>query len=106
MLTDAMLRYQRGLTVLESGDPAALEGLSSELVGFPHGEDPYVGRRWITNGIISDVAVVWAKVEQDGKDVIRGFLVEKERQAGAGQHDRYTEFGEPIQSRVYVWRAG
>jgi ankyrin repeat protein len=51
MLTDAMLRYQRGLTVLESGDDAALEGLANELVGFPHGEDPYVGRRWITNAI-------------------------------------------------------
>ncbi len=36
-------------------------------------------KRWITNGSISDVAVVWAKLEQDGKDVIRGFLVEKER---------------------------
>jgi len=61
MLTDAMLRYQRGLTVLESGDPAALEALSSELVGFPHGEDPYVGRRWITNGIDvgSRVSVQW-----------------------------------------------
>lgn len=36
-------------------------------------------KRWITNGSISDVAIVWAKLEQDGKDVIRGFLVEKER---------------------------
>jgi glutaryl-CoA dehydrogenase len=36
-------------------------------------------KRWITNGSISDVAVVWAKLEQDGKDVIRGFIVEKER---------------------------
>ena len=36
-------------------------------------------KRWITNGSISDVAVVWAKLEQDGKDVIHGFLVEKER---------------------------
>lgn len=36
-------------------------------------------KRWITNGSISDVAVVWAKLEENGKDVIRGFLVEKER---------------------------
>lgn len=36
-------------------------------------------KRWITNGSISDVAVVWAKLEQEGKDVIRGFIVEKER---------------------------
>lgn len=37
-------------------------------------------KRWITNGSISDIAVVWAKIEEDGKDVIRGFLVEKERE--------------------------
>ena len=37
-------------------------------------------KRWITNGSISDVAVVWAKLEEDGQDVIRGFIVEKERQ--------------------------
>jgi glutaryl-CoA dehydrogenase len=37
-------------------------------------------KRWITNGSISDVAVVWAKLEEDGHDVIRGFIVEKERQ--------------------------
>src|SRR6266850_3644213 len=36
-------------------------------------------KRWITNGSVSDVAVVWAKHEENGKDVIRGFLVEKER---------------------------
>jgi glutaryl-CoA dehydrogenase len=36
-------------------------------------------KRWITNGSISDVAVVWAKLEEKGKDTIRGFLVEKER---------------------------
>lgn len=37
-------------------------------------------KRWITNGSISDLAVVWAKLEEDDTDVIRGFLVEKERQ--------------------------
>ncbi len=36
-------------------------------------------KRWITNGSISDLAVVWAKLEEDGTDAIRGFLVEKER---------------------------
>ena len=36
-------------------------------------------KRWITNGSVSDVAVVWAKLEENGKDTIRGFLVEKER---------------------------
>lgn len=32
-------------------------------------------KTWITNGTIADVAVVWAKTDDD--DVIRGFLVEK-----------------------------
>lgn len=48
-------------------------------------------KRWITNGSISDVAVVWAKVEEDGKDVIRGFLVEKERQ-GFTRHEIEGKF--------------
>jgi glutaryl-CoA dehydrogenase len=43
-------------------------------------------KRWITNGSISDLAVVWAKLEEDGTDVIRGFLVEKER-AGFTRRD-------------------
>lgn len=33
-------------------------------------------KAWITNGTIADVAVVWAKCEDEG-DRIRGFLVEK-----------------------------
>ena len=32
-------------------------------------------KMWITNGTIADVAVIWAK---DEKDVVRGFLVEKD----------------------------
>jgi len=48
-------------------------------------------KRWITNGSISDVAVVWAKLEQDGKDVIRGFLVEKERK-GFTRHEIEGKF--------------
>ena len=40
-------------------------------------------KRWITNGSIADCAVVWAKLREDENDpqseVIRGFLVEKER---------------------------
>jgi glutaryl-CoA dehydrogenase len=37
-------------------------------------------KRWITNGSIADVGVVWAKVDEDGTQAIRGFLVEKERE--------------------------
>jgi glutaryl-CoA dehydrogenase len=36
-------------------------------------------KRWITNGSIADVAVVWAKVDDGDAETIRGFLVEKER---------------------------
>jgi glutaryl-CoA dehydrogenase len=41
--------------------------------------DSYVlngAKMWITNGNLADVALVWAKVAEDGHDVIRGFLVE------------------------------
>ncbi len=34
-------------------------------------------KRWITNGSIADVAVVWAKAEGDDPKSIRGFLVER-----------------------------
>ena len=34
-------------------------------------------KRWITNGDVADVALVWAKVAEDGGDVVRGFLVER-----------------------------
>lgn len=34
-------------------------------------------KMWITNGTVADVAVVWAKVESDSQDSIKGFLVEK-----------------------------
>jgi len=33
-------------------------------------------KRWITNGSIADVSVVWVKVREDGEDVVRGVLVE------------------------------
>ncbi|MCS7002928.1 MAG: acyl-CoA dehydrogenase family protein, partial [Dehalococcoidia bacterium] len=33
-------------------------------------------KMWITNAPIADVALIWAKVAEDGKDVVRGFLVE------------------------------
>ncbi|MBK7863078.1 MAG: acyl-CoA dehydrogenase family protein [Archangiaceae bacterium] len=42
--------------------------------------DSYVlngSKMWITNGSIADVAVVWAKVDDEGPQSIRGFLVEK-----------------------------
>jgi glutaryl-CoA dehydrogenase len=35
-------------------------------------------KRWSTNGLIADIAVVWAKDEESGK--IHGFLVETDRE--------------------------
>lgn len=34
-------------------------------------------KRWITNGSVADVAVVWAKVDSDDPKSVRGFLVDK-----------------------------
>jgi len=34
-------------------------------------------KMWITNGTLADVAVVWAKLDNDDSKNIRGFLVEK-----------------------------
>ncbi|MGF6550241.1 acyl-CoA dehydrogenase [Paraburkholderia youngii] len=34
-------------------------------------------KMWITNSPIADVFVVWAKLEENGKDHIRGFILEK-----------------------------
>jgi glutaryl-CoA dehydrogenase len=34
-------------------------------------------KMWITNSPIADVFVVWAKLEEDGNDAIRGFILEK-----------------------------
>jgi glutaryl-CoA dehydrogenase len=32
-------------------------------------------KMWITNGSIADIAVVWAQTEDEGRQVVRGFLV-------------------------------
>jgi len=34
-------------------------------------------KTWITNGSMAEIAVVWARAAIDGKDTIRGFLVER-----------------------------
>jgi glutaryl-CoA dehydrogenase len=34
-------------------------------------------KMWITNSPIADVFVVWAKLEENGEDTIRGFILEK-----------------------------
>ncbi len=34
-------------------------------------------KMWISNSPVADLAVIWAKVDEDGKDIIRGFIVER-----------------------------
>src|SRR5579872_3092310 len=63
-----------GLTEHEHGsDPAGMETRA-----VPDG-DEYVlngGKRWITNGNLADVALVWAKLREDDTETVRGFLVD------------------------------
>jgi glutaryl-CoA dehydrogenase len=79
---------QRYLPGLHSGQLIGCFGLTEH----DHGSDPggmetravrdgdaYVlngGKMWITSGNLADVALVWAKVAEDGRDTVRGFLVD------------------------------
>src|SRR5438309_3602442 len=81
---------QRYLPGLHSGELIGCFGLTEH----EHGSDPggmetravrdgddYVlngAKMWITNGNLADVALVWAKVadDGDGQDTVRGFLVD------------------------------
>jgi glutaryl-CoA dehydrogenase len=63
-----------GLTEHEHGsDPAGMETRA-----VADGEEYILngGKMWITNGNLADVALVWAKVNEDGQDTVRGFLVD------------------------------
>ncbi len=63
-----------GLTEHEHGsDPA---GMETRAVRDGDGYVLNGGKMWITNGNLADVALVWAKVNEDGQDTVRGFLVE------------------------------
>src|SRR5689334_1965746 len=66
-----------GLTEHEHGsDPGGME-TRAERDG-----DDYVingGKMWITNGNLADVALIWARVAENGADTIRGFLVDTDR---------------------------
>jgi glutaryl-CoA dehydrogenase len=63
-----------GLTEHEHGsDPSGMQTRAAQ------DGDGYVlngAKMWITNGNLADVALVWAKVAEEGKDTVRGFLVE------------------------------
>jgi glutaryl-CoA dehydrogenase len=61
-----------GLTEADGGsDPAAMK---TRAVAVDGGYRLNGGKYWITNSPISDLAVVWAKLD----DVIRGFIVERD----------------------------
>ena len=81
---------QTWLPALQKGEKLGCFGLTEPDFGSNPGGmrtrarkvgDEYVlngEKMWITSGSIADVAVIWAKVE-DEKDNIRGFLVETDR---------------------------
>ncbi|GAC1315686.1 MAG: acyl-CoA dehydrogenase family protein [Chloroflexota bacterium] len=63
-----------GLTEHEHGsDPS---GMETRAVRDGDGYVLNGGKMWITNGNLADVALVWAKVNEDGGDTVRGFLVD------------------------------
>src|SRR5471030_1024708 len=63
-----------GLTEPEHGsDPS---GMETRAVRDGDGYVLNGAKMWITNGNLAQVALVWAKVAEDGHDTVRGFLVE------------------------------
>jgi glutaryl-CoA dehydrogenase len=63
-----------GLTEHEHGsDPS---GMETRAVRDGDGFVLNGAKMWITNGNLANVALIWAKVAEDGQDTIRGFLVE------------------------------
>ena len=81
---------QKWLPSLQSGEKLGCFGLTEPDFGSNPGgmrtrakktADGYVlngEKMWITSGTIADVALIWAKVEDEG-DKVRGFLVETDR---------------------------
>ncbi|MEM5314134.1 acyl-CoA dehydrogenase [Paraburkholderia sp. JHI869] len=64
-----------GLTEPNHGsDPGSMVTRAKKVNG---GYSLSGAKMWITNSPIADVFVVWAKLEEDGKDDIRGFILEK-----------------------------
>lgn len=65
-------------------------------------------KTWITNSPIADIAIVWAKVKEEDKDVIRGFIVETAWKGVSTPHIkdkmslRASETGELIFQDVFV----
>lgn len=64
-----------GLTEPDFGSNPA--GMLTRAVKVAGGYRLNGTKRWITNGDVADVAVVWAKVQAADGDTVRGFLVER-----------------------------
>ncbi|MFM0324130.1 acyl-CoA dehydrogenase [Caballeronia glebae] len=64
-----------GLTEPNAGsDPASMTTRAKKV---QNGFSLSGTKMWISNSPIADVFVVWAKLEEDGRDEIRGFILEK-----------------------------
>jgi glutaryl-CoA dehydrogenase len=65
-----------GLTEPDAGsDPSSMTTRANKVDG---GFRLHGAKMWITNSPVADVFVIWAKAAgEDGKDVIRGFVLEK-----------------------------
>ncbi|MDN7179948.1 acyl-CoA dehydrogenase [Caballeronia sp. SEWSISQ10-4 2] len=64
-----------GLTEPNAGsDPASMTTRAKKVDG---GFSISGQKMWISNSPIADVFVVWAKLEENGRDLIRGFILEK-----------------------------
>ncbi|MEK6350204.1 MAG: acyl-CoA dehydrogenase [Burkholderia sp.] len=64
-----------GLTEPNHGsDPGSMVTRAKKVAG---GYSLSGAKMWITNSPIADVFVVWAKLDEDGRDTIRGFILEK-----------------------------
>ena len=61
-------------------EPGAGSDPSSMITRAKNADGGFIihgAKMWITNSPIADVFIVWAKLEEDGKDEIRGFVLEK-----------------------------
>lgn len=64
-----------GLTEPNHGsDPGSMVTRAKKV---PGGYSLSGAKMWITNSPIADVFVVWAKLEEDGRDAIHGFILEQ-----------------------------
>ncbi|SMG01380.1 acyl-CoA dehydrogenase [Burkholderia singularis] len=64
-----------GLTEPNHGsDPGSMVTRATKV---PGGYSLSGAKMWITNAPIADVFVVWAKLDEDGRDAIHGFILEK-----------------------------